>query len=194
VDAIAQGPMIRPDPSVQRAHLLLISDAPTMARAQVGAGQPGSGSVSETTVAVRLLLAVLISGLLGFERELKGQVAGLRTHVLVAIGACLFTLVGAFAFDSEHADVTRIASQVVVGIGFSGGGAIVRHGTSVRGLTTAANLWVSAAIGVSVGVGFYVAAAIAAGLALVVLTGLKAVEHWLGHRQSEPTSREPPPP
>ncbi len=139
------------------------------------------------TVALRLGLAFLLGSLLGLERELRGQNAGLRTHLLVSLGSCLFTLASIYAAlplsgglpEGAEADITRIASQVVVGIGFLGGGAILRHGNSVRGLTTAANLWLTASIGMAAGLGFSEGAAITAGLALLVLVGLRPVERFI---------------
>lgn len=139
------------------------------------------------TVALRLGLAFLLGSLLGLERELRGQNAGLRTHLLVSLGSCLFTLASIYAAMPLHggipegaeADITRIASQVVVGIGFLGGGAILRHGTTVRGLTTAANLWLTASIGMAAGLGFVWGAGITAGLALLVLVALKPVERFV---------------
>jgi len=139
------------------------------------------------TVALRLGLAFLLGSVLGLERELRGQNAGLRTHLLVSLGSCLFTLASIYAAlplntgipEGAEADITRIASQVVVGIGFLGGGAILRHGTTVRGLTTAANLWLTASIGMAAGLGFSSGAAITAGLALLVLVVLRPVERFI---------------
>jgi len=107
--------------------------------------------------ALRLLVAAALSGAIGVERELRERAAGLRTHMLVGVGAALFTLVSAYAwgdfvFDRSRGtafDPTRIAAQIVTGIGFLGAGAILRQGLSVRGLTTAAGLWVAAAIGMA---------------------------------------------
>jgi putative Mg2+ transporter-C (MgtC) family protein len=128
---------------------------------------------------------------------LRGHSAGFRTHILVAVSACLFTMAGAFGFsvgDSANAairaDVTRVASQVVVGIGFLGAGVIVRHGRSVRGLTTAANLWCAAAVGLAMAVGFYLGAVLTASIALLVL-GLKPLERWLATKRPNGHS-EPP--
>lgn len=140
--------------------------------------------IDETTAVLRLLLAFGLAFALGLERELRGQDAGLRTHILVSLGACLFTLCSIFVASplgndthpAVRADITRIASQVVVGIGFLGGGAILRYGTSIKGLTTAANLWLTASMGLAVGLGFIVPAAAATGLALFALVGLRFFE------------------
>jgi putative Mg2+ transporter-C (MgtC) family protein len=105
----------------------------------------------------RLLLAAVLGGAVGAERELHDQPAGLRTHMLLTIGACLFTLVSAYGFG-RPADPSRLAAQIVTGIGFLGGGAIVRQGLTVRGLTTAASIWATASIGVAVGAGHYLLA------------------------------------
>ncbi len=132
----------------------------------------------------RLALAVVLCALIGAERESRDQPAGLRTHVLVGLGAALFTLVSAYAFldfyrgrDSFAArpDPTRIAAQIVSGIGFLGAGAIIRQGLSIRGLTTAAALWISAAIGMAAGAGYYLGAVATTAISLVALVGLR----WL---------------
>ena len=109
----------------------------------------------------RLSLAAVLGGAIGFERELRDREAGLRTHLLVCLGSALFTIVSAYGFREfltsgdqvVRADPTRIAAQIVTGIGFLGAGAIIRQGLTVRGLTTAATLWVSAAIGIAAGAG-----------------------------------------
>jgi putative Mg2+ transporter-C (MgtC) family protein len=125
----------------------------------------------------RLGLAILLGGVVGAERTLADQPAGLRTHVLLTLGACLFTLVSAYGFEapagSPPADPTRIAAQIVSGIGFLGGGAILRQGLNVRGLTTAASIWATASIGVAVGAGMYVISVGATMLILLSLAGLK---------------------
>jgi len=115
----------------------------------------------------RLATAAGLSGLIGFERQVAQKAAGMRTHMLVGLGAGLFTLVGAEAFGGG--DPTRVAAQVVTGIGFLGAGAILRHGVSVLGLTTAAGLWTVAAVGVAAGIGEMVLALAATATALVVL-------------------------
>lgn len=136
----------------------------------------------------RVLIAAALGGLIGFERELRDQPAGFRTHILVALGAVLFTIAGAYSFAGGRAgltvrlDPTRVAAQVVTGIGFLGAGAILRHGLSVRGLTTAASLWVTAAIGTAVGLGYWSGALAGAAAALVALYGLKRVEGLLFRR------------
>jgi putative Mg2+ transporter-C (MgtC) family protein len=135
-------------------------------------------------IALRLLAAAALSGAIGLEREMRERAAGLRTHMLVGVGAALFTLVSAYAWDDfifdrslgTSFDPTRIAAQVVTGIGFLGAGAIIRQGLSVRGLTTAAGLWVVAAIGMAAGAGFWIAAVITTGIVLVGLGPFRWVE------------------
>jgi putative Mg2+ transporter-C (MgtC) family protein len=124
-----------------------------------------------TEVLVRLAIAAGLCAAVGLERELRGQPAGIRTHTVVGIGSALFTIAGAYGFDDLTAtgDPGRIAAQVASGVGFLGAGVILRHGLDVRGLTTAATLWLSAALGVAAGAGMGAAAAIASGLVIVVL-------------------------
>jgi putative Mg2+ transporter-C (MgtC) family protein len=141
-------------------------------------------------VLVRVVLAGALGGAIGAEREIREREAGLRTHMLVAVGAALFTIVSAYAWgDFEFStrngitfDPTRIAAQVVTGIGFLGAGAIIRQGLSVRGLTTAASLWVVAAIGMASGAGYYSAAVITTVLVLVSLWPLRIVAHRIFER------------
>ena len=121
----------------------------------------------------RLLLAAVLGGAIGAERELNDQAAGLRTHMLLTIGACLFTLVSAYGFGAGPRDPSRLAAQIVTGIGFLGGGAIVRHGLTVKGLTTAASIWATASVGVAVGAGQYVLGIGGAVLVSVTLLGLR---------------------
>src|SRR2546426_7583755 len=132
---------------------------------------------------LRLALAALLGGLIGFEREMREREAGLHTHLLVSLGSALFTIVGAYGFHAfldsgasvVRADPTRIAAQIVTGIGFLGAGAIIREGLSVRGLTTAATLWVVAAIGMACGAGWYWAAIVATLLTIIALGPLRVV-------------------
>ena len=126
---------------------------------------------------LRLALAGALGGLIGLERELREREAGLRTHLLVAVGSALFTIVGAYGFGGIRTDPTRIAAQVVTGIGFLGAGAIIRQGFSIRGLTTAATLWVVAAVGLASGAGYYSAAVISTGLVLLALWPLRIVAY-----------------
>jgi putative Mg2+ transporter-C (MgtC) family protein len=132
-------------------------------------------------VLLRVVLAGFLGGAIGVEREIREREAGLRTHLLVAVGAALFTLVSAYGWRDFHFsqksgvtyDPTRIAAQIVTGIGFLGAGAIIRQGLSVRGLTTAASLWVVAAIGIASGAGYYSAAVITTVVVLVSLWPLR---------------------
>ena len=146
----------------------------------------------------RLVVAAFLGGLLGFERELKARAAGLRTHILVSIGACLFTLCGSYGIPvgsgagGIRVDLARVASQVVVGIGFLGGGVILRHGDHVKGLTTAASLWVAAALGLACGLGFYLPAFCAAGVAILALVLLKPLERHLQALAARLRQRHPP--
>jgi putative Mg2+ transporter-C (MgtC) family protein len=126
----------------------------------------------------RLALSALLGGAVGAERELADQPAGLRTHMLLTIGACLFTLISAYGFGGEG-DPSRLAAQIVTGIGFLGGGAILRHGLNVRGLTTAASIWATASVGVAVGAGRYLLATGAVVLVVVTLFGLRKVRDLL---------------
>lgn len=132
------------------------------------------------TVFLRLLLAVVLGGLVGYEREASHRPAGLRTHILVALGSALIMLVSLFMFEAfqgyTSVDPGRIAAQVVSGIGFLGAGTIMREGLTIRGLTTAASLWVVAGIGLAVGAGYYAGAIMTALLALGALIMLSQVE------------------
>jgi len=125
---------------------------------------------------LRLVAGGGLGALVGLEREITDHRAGMRTHLLVALGACLFTLISAYAFvrnGQPAADPTRIAAQVVTGIGFLGAGAIIRDGLTVRGLTTAASLWVVAGIGMACGAGWYWPAVAGTGITLAVLWPLR---------------------
>jgi putative Mg2+ transporter-C (MgtC) family protein len=139
---------------------------------------------------LRLSLAAVLGGLIGVERELREREAGLRTHLLVSLGSALFTIVGAYGFHAflesgqavVRADPTRIAAQIVTGIGFLGAGAIIRQGLSVRGLTTAATLWVVAAVGLAAGAGYYSAAVITTAVVLVALWPLRLLAYRILRR------------
>ena len=135
-------------------------------------------------VLLRLVVAAGLGGAIGFERELRERQAGLRTHLVVSVGAALFTLVSAYAFRNfgTRVDPTRISAQIVSGIGFLGAGAIIRQGLSVRGLTTAATLWLVAAIGMASGAGYYDGALIATLGALITLGPLRIAAYKVIHR------------
>ncbi len=148
-------------------------------------------TISYGEITVRLLVTAVLCGVIGFERETRDQSAGFRTHILLGLGAALFTLVSAYGFTAftEAAlqsdgrgiqfDPTRIAAQIATGIGFLGAGAIIRQGTDVRGLTTAASLWAAAAIGMAVGAGYYFGAAAATIIVIVALLLLREVRNRL---------------
>ncbi len=124
-------------------------------------------------IALQAVAAAGLGAIIGLEREISAQPAGLRTHMLVALGAALFTLTGAQVLGG---DPTRIAAQVVTGIGFLGGGAIVREGFTTKGLTTAASLWVTAAVGLAIGLRGWFAATLVTALALLVLYAVRRLE------------------
>ena len=136
-------------------------------------------------VGFRIGLAGILAGAIGLERELRDREAGLRTHLLVGVGSALFTLVSAYGFSEFRygletgftLDPTRIAAQIVTGIGFLGAGAIIRQGLSIRGLTTAATLWVVAAIGMAAGAGYYSGAVLTTVLVILALWPLRTVAH-----------------
>ena len=117
---------------------------------------------------IRLVMAVLLGSVVGYERERQGKPAGLRTHAMVALGAALFTVVSLYGFG-ESADTSRVAAMIVSGIGFLGAGAILHERGGVQGLTTAASLWVTAAIGIAVGVGMMLMSLATAALVFAVL-------------------------
>ena len=142
---------------------------------------------------LRLGLAGVLAGVIGIERELREQEAGLRTHMLVCVGATMFMLVGVYAWADMPlgqrigvvVDPSRVASYVVSGIGFLGAGAIIKHGINVRGLTTAASLWVVAAIGVAVGAGMYTFSIATTALVILALWPLSQVKRFLKGRADE---------
>jgi putative Mg2+ transporter-C (MgtC) family protein len=138
-----------------------------------------SKDVTIAAAVLRLGMAVLAGGFIGLEREIRRQAAGLRTHILICLGSCLLMILSIWlpqSFGLEQGDPGRIAAQVVSGIGFLGAGAFIKVGNNVKGLTTAASIWVVAAIGLAIGAGMYGPAAFALGAALLVLTALDHVE------------------
>ncbi len=130
-------------------------------------------------VLLRLGVGAALGAAVGVEREIRDREAGIRTHLLVALGAALFTIVGAYGFHDfgSRVDPTRIAAQIVTGIGFLGAGAILREGLSVRGLTTAGSLWVVAAIGMAAGAGYYWPAVVGTGLTIFALWPLRVIAY-----------------
>lgn len=144
--------------------------------------------LTDWEMCVRLLLAALLGSLIGLERERLLWAAGLRTHMLVCVGSCLLMIVSAFGFQDALAmahtqlDPSRVAAQVVSGIGFLGAGSILLRGEVIRGLTTAASLWTVAAIGLSMGGGLYVVSTAATFIILVILIAIKPMERVYRNR------------
>ncbi len=142
--------------------------------------------LSDKDIVLRLVLSVVLSGLIGLERQIHRRTAGLRTHILVSLGSCLIMLTSLYVFELyshvANLDPSRIAAGVITGIGFLGAGAIIRgrdgakEQEGVRGLTTAASLWIVSGIGLAVGCGFYNAGIYATILALIVLFFLRIIE------------------
>ena len=130
----------------------------------------------QTDVFIKLSVSFLLAAILGIERDVHGRSAGLRTHILVSIGATLYMIIAQSFPEAMNVDPTRVAGQIVTGIGFLGAGVIIKTGINVRGLTTAAAIWVDAAIGTAIGVGLYVPAIIVTVFSLFVLTVLNRVE------------------
>lgn len=144
-------------------------------------------------IALRLVTATVLAGLVGLDREHRRSAAGLRTHALVGMSSCLLMIASTFGFadilGTPHVglDPSRIAAQIVTGIGFLGAGTIIAHGESVRGLTTAASIWTVAAIGIAVGCGMYRAAILGTALTLILLLVLRPIERRLDTRWRKQT-------
>ena len=142
---------------------------------------------SDLEIIFQLALAAVIGLTLGFEREVMGKPAGMRTYALVTLGATLFTIVSKYGFSDGGGivDSSRVAAQIVTGIGFLGAGIIIFKGTKVEGLTTASGLWVSAAIGMAIGTAMYSVAIAAAIIAFIVMVVLRRfdIEHWFRGKQ-----------
>jgi putative Mg2+ transporter-C (MgtC) family protein len=150
--------------------------------------------LSHWELVLRLFIAAGLGSLVGAERERLIWAAGLRTHMLVCVGACLFMVVSAYGFAGVIGpgivlDPSRVAAQVVSGIGFLGAGSILLRGDLIRGLTTAASLWTVAAIGLAVGGGLYIEAGAATVIILVILAGIKPIEKWYQTRNQTMTIR-----
>ncbi len=140
-------------------------------------------------IGIRILSALLLGFAIGLEREMTNKYAGLRTNILVCLGACIFTIISIYGFptfaDGDNVivsqatgvrDTARIAAQVVTGIGFIGGGTVLRHGATVFGLTTAATLWIAASIGMACGAGMYLVAIIGTILSIITLVSVRVFE------------------
>jgi len=134
----------------------------------------------EYDIYIRVLAAVLLGFVIGLEREYSNKYAGLRTHILVCLGACVFTIISIHGFPvlagTTSRDTARVAAQIVTGIGFIGGGTVLRHGETVIGLTTAATLWIAAAIGMACGAGMYDLAIASSLLSVIVLVCVRIFE------------------
>ncbi len=151
-------------------------------------------SATEINVAnasLRLLLSMALGAIVGAERKRKGQIAGVRTFALISMGACLAMLLSIYVpqeyLGLKNGDPGRIAAQVVTGVGFLGGGAMIHMRGSVKGLTTAAGIWITATIGMAVGVGMYFCSLAATALTLLVLAGFEFYEHRVGMGQESRT-------
>lgn len=147
--------------------------------------------MDERTMVLRLVVAFVIGALLGGEREQRHKPAGVRTHALVCLGATLFTLISIYGFvdfagqgSYRNMDPARIAAQIVVGVGFIGGGLIFREKTGVQGLTTAASIWLTAGLGTAIGVGMYTLVAVSLFLGLLALR-LNRILRFLGHSEQD---------
>lgn len=140
-------------------------------------------------VGLRIFLAALLGAIIGIEREIKNRAAGFRTHIIVSVGACLIMLIGIDGIGEistdKARDTARLAGQVVSGIGFLGAGTILQRKEGVSGLTTAATLWLSAAIGLAVGIGYYEGAIIATVVCLITLISLKGVSDFINKRTTK---------
>ena len=149
------------------------------------------GGTRELELAGRLTAGLILGELIGFEREIHRQPAGFRTHSLVALGSALFTILSIYGFPGPGVDPTRIAAQIVSGIGFIGAGTILRHRGGIRGLTTAASLWSVAAIGMAAGAGLLLLSVVGTVLILVVLSLFDRVEEFGRRRMGiDPTDRQ----
>ena len=143
-------------------------------------------------MAWRLLLAAGLGAAIGLEREYRQKPAGLRTNILIALGSALFTILS-LEMTKGIGDTSRVAGQIVTGIGFLGGGAIMRNRDTVHGMTTAATIWVNAAVGIDAGMGQYALATFAVALTLLVLVVLPPIEIYFERRAGWPDRHGPPP-
>ncbi|GAC1667126.1 MAG: hypothetical protein PVS3B2_05480 [Candidatus Dormibacteraceae bacterium] len=162
--------------------------------AAVLAGADQLTVASEADFGLRLVVALVLGLLLGTEREVRGHPAGIKTMGLIAIGACMFTALGLLPAFGRNEDPTRIAAQIVTGVGFLGAGAILRQGDNVHGLTTAASIWVAASVGMAVGFGYYWIATFTTILVIAMLVALRPIEErfirnrWNRRKDDPPAS------
>ncbi len=155
------------------------------------------GNLFDYNIFVRVLSSILLGFLIGLEREITNKYAGLRTNILVCLGSCIFTIISIYGFPEVSVtgdelgtrDTARVAAQVVTGIGFVGGGAVLRHGATILGLTTAATLWISAAIGMACGVGLFYIAIMGTLLALATLVSVRVFERKVLVKSTKNTKR-----
>ena len=139
----------------------------------------------------RLVVALVLGAVIGWERELQRMPAGFRTHALVSLGSAIFTVISAYALTGPGSDPSRIAAQIVSGIGFLGGGAILHYGGTVRGLTTAASLWAVAAVGMAAGAGLFVVAGVSTVLVIIALELFQRLERFAKRRLNIASRRSP---
>jgi putative Mg2+ transporter-C (MgtC) family protein len=136
--------------------------------------------ITDDVTIIRLLLATLLGGIIGFERQHRKKTAGLRTHILVSLGACLVAIISVNTYGSvqgfTNADPARLAAQVVSGIGFLGAGTIMKEGPTIKGLTTAASLWVVASVGLAIGMGYLVGGIVTSIIVILALDVLPRLE------------------
>lgn len=146
--------------------------------------------LTPSALMLRLLLAAGLGAAIGIEREIRRKPAGLRTNILIALGAALFTVMSIRLSELSGGTPDRVTAQIVTGIGFLGAGAIMRHRETVHGLTTAATIWVNAAVGVAAGAGEYAMASVATAITLVVLAALGPLESYFERRASSPSAAD----
>ena len=146
-------------------------------------------------VAIALVLATLLCGFVGVEREWRGRSAGLRTHLLVGVGSCMIMIISIYGFPAiftgEKRDVARLAAQIITGVGFLGAGAIIHHNSGIKGLTTAGTIWIVMAIGVACGSFNFILAILGTALIMIVLTVFKKVEIKITHKKPTITLTAP---
>ncbi|MEO7295143.1 MAG: MgtC/SapB family protein [Candidatus Limnocylindria bacterium] len=148
---------------------------------------------TQVELTLRLVVALVLGAVIGWERELQRMPAGFRTHALVSLGSAIFTVISAYALTGPGSDPSRIAAQIVSGIGFLGGGAILHYGGTVRGLTTAASLWAVAAVGMAAGAGLFVVACVSTVLVITALELFQRLERFAKRRLNIQKRRSPEP-